>query len=92
VESQSNQDLAIAGQTGELLRLDRIVDDEGADPGAAGMLDIGGLLDRMGVDAAVRRDPQRPHRVHFGVRGDVEAAATRLMAVSTAGCGNALTA
>ena len=76
-ERQPHQDPDAGGQPGELLGLGGIVDDERADTGTVGVLDVGDLLDGMGVDAPVHRDSQRPDEVHFGVGGDVEPDAGR---------------
>ena len=91
-ERQPHQDLDVGGPSGELLGLGGVVDDERADAGAVGVVDVGGLLDRVGVDAPVDRDAQRPDEVDLGAGGDVEPAAAAATAVSTAGCGAALTA
>ncbi len=76
-ERQPNQDLDVGGQPGELLRLDGIVDDERANAGDVGVVDVGRLLDRVGVDAAVDRESPVTNEIDLAAGRHVESARRR---------------
>ena len=65
-EREPHENVDVVGQARELLGLDRIVDDEGADTRDVGVVDVGELLDRVGVDAPVDGKAKRANEIDFG--------------------------
>ncbi len=74
-ESQTDKQLDVVRPAGEFLYFARILDDEGADTRRIGMIDIGGLLDRMGMDAPIHRQAEVLQTVDLTAAGDIEPAA-----------------
>ena len=90
---QPHQDLDVGRSARELLGLDRVVDDEGADAGRVGVVDVGGLLHRMGVDAAVPSEcPSVRRRSTSAVVATSKLLPHGRQHGNTAGCGRAFTA
>lgn len=75
-ERQPDQDLDIAGHTGEFVCFTDIFDDKRPHARVIGVCDVGGLLDRIGVDAAMNRQLQPLDQVDLAACGDIEPAAT----------------
>ena len=71
---QPHQKVDVVGASDKLLHFGRVVDDEDADARPVRVVDVGGFLDRLGVDAAAHRDAQRSDRVGLRRGRDVEPA------------------
>lgn len=56
-EGETDEYFGVGRTPGELLRLAGVVDHEAADAGPICVIDVAALLDRVGVDTAVHRDP-----------------------------------
>ncbi len=74
-ERDAQQQLHLARVARELAHLVGIVGDEGAHAEVQRVGDIGRALDRVAVDAALRRHPEALHQRHFTARGQIEVAA-----------------
>jgi hypothetical protein len=71
-----DQQLDVVGPAGELLCLAGVLDDECADARRIGMVDVGGFLDRIRVDAPVHRQAELLQKIDLCAGGHVETAAT----------------
>ena len=75
-ERQPHEQLDVGRSAGEFVYLAKILDDERANTRRIGMVDVGRLLDRMGVNAPLHRQAELLQMIDLRATGDIETTTT----------------